>query len=179
MIKRDRAILEYLEKFRVLSRDQIAALVCPEVANPAYIANRICKRLGRDGYLTVLPQRLGEQYLYMPDPPIIHPRSTRINHFLKIADLYIELGKPNHYDVEPPFNNYRPDVYATIGEISVCIEVQLTRVAKRKIQSKVDRFVRSYYLGEHKARVIWIYTEKTYDLKAPNGIFTVKQGVRW
>jgi hypothetical protein len=175
MIKRDRAILEYLEKFRVLSRDQIAALVCPEVANPKKTANRICKRLARDGYLTIVPQPREKQYLYMPKPPII---KGNIDHFLEIAQLYIALGMPEHFDVEPRFNDYEPDVYTTVDHQKVCIEVQRSRISDRKMQSKVDEFMMSYYMKQHEANILWIYSSNRYDVKASDA-FIIKQGKEW
>ncbi|UOF90729.1 hypothetical protein LSG31_00150 [Fodinisporobacter ferrooxydans] len=180
MLARDQSILHYLNAFRVLSRDQIATLVCNDVKNPAYIASRVCKRLGRDGHLTILAQEKGKQNLYMPKPPLIHPRSIRVNHFLAIADLYIKLDKPQVFDVEPAYfqHGYRPDVYAIIDGIPVCIEVQLSRISKKKMQDKANRFIQSYYHSEHKAKTLWIYSSIHYDVKL-FGTFRIKNGLEW
>jgi hypothetical protein len=180
MNDRDRRIIDLLRKFRVLSRDHIAALVCSEVANPAYTAWRICNRLARDGYIIAIPQEHARPYLYMPNPPIINKRSSRIDHFLAIADLYLTLGCPDHYDVEPPFangNGYRPDVYATIDGERVCIEIQRSHKSNRHIQAKVNGFIRTFYRGDHKARTLWIVSDRRYNVKIPERdarVFTIK-----
>jgi hypothetical protein len=170
VIQRDLAILRALEKFRVMCRDHIARLFFSDVSNPIVSTNRVIKRLIRDGYAVAVPQENGKPYLYMPNPTIIHPRSRRIEHFLKIVDLYIETCLPDHFDVEPTFSNeYRPDVYATINGERMVIEVQRTRISNRKMQEKVDAFMRSYYMKEHDARTMWICASMRYDVSVESG----------
>lgn len=51
MKKRDLEILKLLEKFKCLTRDQIAFLHFSTNARPHISANNVLKRLRRDGYI--------------------------------------------------------------------------------------------------------------------------------
>lgn len=53
MKKRDIAILNDLERFRVLSRNDIIDLHFANLKNPIASCNSVLKRLRRDGYIEV------------------------------------------------------------------------------------------------------------------------------
>ena len=167
--QRDRKILSYLQHFRVLSRDQLGQLVCPEVARPWATINRIMKRLDRDGFVTTVPRPKDECYLNMQNPTIIHTESSKIRHYLAIADLYIRLGKPPIYEIEPQVDpEYVPDVYTRLHE-PIIVEIQRSYISHKKMQSKVDGFVRTFKLGKHDARTLWIVTDLDFKVSVPEG----------
>lgn len=173
MTDRDKMILAMLNRFRVLSRDQIGSLICPEVARPHVTVNRIVKRLQRDGWILQVPRPKDQQYLYMPNPARINMQSSKIPHFLALVDLYIMLKQPEVFEVEPPVSeSYRPDAYTRIRDTPIVIEYQRSLVSTKKIQKKVDEFAESFYLKKHDSRVLWLYSGVRYHVKVPDG-FTV------
>lgn len=137
--------------------------------------NRIVKRLCRDGYVLPIPQVKDRPYLYMPNPSVIHPQSPRIQHHLAVADLYIQLGQPKVYEIEPIINDeYRPDAYTRLDGEPVLIELQRTVISAKKMQAKVDAFAESFVRKQHDAKTLWIVSDYVYQVKAPTG-FTVAQ----
>src|SRR5690625_1287432 len=152
MTKRDRKIINLLKHFRVLSRDQLAEMICPDVANPVATINRIMKRLSRDLHVTQIVRPKDEPYLYMPNPTIIHPESQNIRHFLGIADIYMNLEKPEIFEVEPGVSEgYRPDIYTRIPDPTI-IEFQRSVISRKRMQQKVDAFVDAHLQGLHDAK---------------------------
>ena len=175
MTKRDKLIIQYLKHFRVMARDQIAQLACPEVARPVVTVNRILKRLSRDGYVLPIPQVKDRPYLYMPNPAIIHHRSNKIEHFLGLVDIYLRLKKPKIFEVEPQINDeYVPDAYTRINDRPVIIEYQRTLISTKKMQSKVDAFVESYVRKQHDARTLLIVSDHNYPkITIPSGFHII------
>lgn len=105
----------------------------------------------------------------MPNPTIIHPNSTRTKHFLAIADFYIRIGRPSYYEVEPDFDEYRPDVYMMRDRKMISVEVQLTHISTNKMQNKVDNWANTYIKGLHQSKKLWIVTDVLYNLEVPEG----------
>lgn len=131
--------------------------------------NRIMKRLARDGYILPIPQVKDRPYLYMPNPTLIHPQSNKINHFLGLVDLYIQMKQPAVFEIEPIINeDYRPDVY-TRKEVPVLIELQLTPISLKRMQEKVDLFVKAHIKKQHDATTLWIVADTQYQVKIPAG----------
>jgi ribosomal protein S25 len=62
MNARDKAIVEDIQRFRVLSRDLIADLHFQNVKNKVTAANYVLKRLRRDKYISCSDDR--RQYIY-------------------------------------------------------------------------------------------------------------------
>lgn len=111
----------------------------------------------------------------MPNPVLIHTESTKIRHYLAIAQFYIDIGKPEIYEIEPNFDrDYVPDVYTRIAGTPILIEIQRSHSSNRKMQAKVDGFVRTYREGKHDAKTLWIVSDEQYRLTVPSG-FTVQQ----
>lgn len=103
----------------------------------------------------------------MPNPTLIHPESQNVRHFVGIAELYLQLGKPKIYEVEPQVNDhYRPDIY-THAVAPTVIEYQRSRISQKRMQVKVDLFVESFRAGDHDARKLWVLSDTPYDLKIP------------
>jgi len=114
----------------------------------------------------------------MPNPSIIHPQSNKISHFIAIADLYIGLKQPKVFEVEPVINDdFRPDAY--VRDISlpspVLVEVQRTVISTKKMQAKVDEFVKSYLKKQHDAKALWIISDVEYRLDIPEGFSVIHQ----
>jgi hypothetical protein len=106
----------------------------------------------------------------MPNPTIIHPNSTRTNHFLAIADFFIRIGQPDIYEVEPDLkHNYRPDAYTILNQEQVAIEIQLSHVSNKKIQEKIEGFVDSFKKGKHQAKRLWLVTDRPFKYTVPSG----------
>lgn len=97
---------------------------------------------------------------------MIPKTSSRIEHFLAIADLYIQLHEPETFVVEPQINkHYQPDIYLIYNNEPVIVEVQRTRTSLKRMQEKVDEFQKSYYRGDHQARTLWIQGHVEYPIK--------------
>lgn len=167
-----------MKHFRVLSRDQLASLTCPEVSRPSVTINRIMKRLSRDGHVLQVPQVKDRPYLYMTNPSMIHPQSNKIAHFLGLADLYIHMNQPKIFEVEPIINDeYRPDIYTRLHDAdntAVLIELQRTLISVKRMQEKVDQFAKAYHKKEHDAKTLWIVADSEYRIAVPSG-FTIVQ----
>lgn len=113
----------------------------------------------------------------MPNPTICHPESQNIRHFLGLADIYIQLGKPEVYIVEPPVNDkYRPDVYTRCPD-PVCIEYQRSKITIKKMQEKVDNFAKAYVKGEHDAKTLWIMSDISYQVKTPESFKIIQSPI--
>lgn len=105
----------------------------------------------------------------MPNPTVIHPRTVKLNHYLKLVDLYIHLGCPQVYIPEPNFKEYLPDVYMKdLKGNPICVEVQLTQISSKKMQKKLDQFVSSYG-KEHDARILLLVSDSPYKIQVPKG----------
>lgn len=113
----------------------------------------------------------------MPNPSIIPKQSSRTQHFLEIADLYLALNQPKIFEVEPDVSEYyRPDVYLRVdSDVPVCVEVQRSVISNAKMQEKVDGFVQAFKQKKHDAKTLWIVANKTYDVSIPSGFRIVQK----
>lgn len=126
------------------------------------------KRLDREGHVITVPRPKDECYLYMPNPALIHTESSKIRHYLAIADVYIQLGKPQIYAIEPQINEqYTPDVYTRINDVPIIIEVQRSYISNKKMQQKINQFVESYRKGEHDATILWVFGNYPWKVDLP------------
>lgn len=105
---------------------------------------------------------------------MIHTQSSKINHYLGLADIYIRLGCPEYFIIEHHIENgaYIPDAVTKLGEHKVLIELQRSVISESKMQDKVDNFVK--YYSCHGSKYLWIFTDKEYKLRVPSG-FLVEQ----
>lgn len=132
------------------------------------------KRLSLNGWVLQVPRPKDEAYLYMPNPAMIHTESSKIRHYLAIADVYIRRGKPNVFEVEPYFDDkYRPDAYMR-NPSPVLVEVQRSYISHKKMQDKVDGFVRTYREGKHDAKTLWIVSDDEFKVRWPEGFEVFK-----
>ncbi|MCD7034298.1 replication-relaxation family protein [Metabacillus sp. GX 13764] len=171
MNQRDQAILNDLQKFRVMERDHIAQLHFSENKDGKQSCNKVMKRLTRDGFVDVDHSR--RPYQYFPAPCPFKKNSTKIPHYKEIVDFYIDLSriiKPSKFEVEfRTTGNLVPDIYMTWSNASFFVEIQRNIYTKKVMEAKVERY-RQYYLGgewkEYSKHfpLIWFITEHTYKI---------------
>ena len=102
MKKRDLQIIEFLEKARCSSRDQLVELFFSNLKNPISNCNTVLKRLRDRGYIDVSTDF--QPFVYFPKPSGIKKDSMKIPHFLKIVDMYLalrEYEEPRIFTIEP------------------------------------------------------------------------------
>ncbi|WP_424766282.1 replication-relaxation family protein [Paenibacillus sp. sgz302251] len=189
MNARDVAIVKDLERFRCLSRDDIAELHFTNVKNAINEANKVLLRLRRDGVIGVSKER--RKYIYFPDRSI-KKDSSKIGHFLAIAEFYREIRKheaPTMFEVEPKLGSKglpEPDVFTTWKRTPFFVEIQNSRFSSSVMQAKMKRY-EAYYAsgiweqaswqppqGKKLFPFVWIIGEGRYDVGKPS--FKVLQG---
>jgi hypothetical protein len=178
MIARDKAILNDLERFRVLDRDLIADLHFSHTKHPITQANTVLKRLRRDKYITCSTER--RKYMYFPADKHIKKDSQKINHFLELAHFYKEIRKVNEpkiFTVEPKYGKglMEPDIFMIWCGLSWFVEIQRTVYTDKQFQDKLNRY-EQYFLSrayeqeiwqpEHKKvqPILWIYGVGRYNI---------------
>jgi hypothetical protein len=111
----------------------------------------------------------------MPNPAVMHHRSIKIDHHLKIVDFFIHAGCPTMFLIEPKFGEYEPDVYMKdLKGNSICVEVQLTPISTKKMQKKVEQFLSSFG-KEHDAKVMLLVSNNEYGkVTMPEGFQLLK-----
>jgi hypothetical protein len=115
-----------------------------------------------NGSITQIQRERDKPFLYMPNPTLIHPRTIKIDHYLKIVDFYIHTGCPDNFIPEPPYKEYKPDVYMKDQKGNpICVEIQITPISTKKMQQKIDQFVSSYG-KEHDAKILLLVTNNDY-----------------
>lgn len=157
MRKRDLAILKDLERFRVLSRDDIIDLHFADLKNPIASCNTVLKRLRRDGYIEVNTDH--RPYLYFSAPVQIKRDSAKIPHFLKIVELYKALRKyenPRIFNVEPKYGKgyMEPDVFMIWKRTPFFVEIQRSVYSDKIMADKIKRY-ESYYLSKEWQKEPW------------------------
>lgn len=111
----------------------------------------------------------------MPNPAILHHRSVKLDHTLKIVDFYIHTGCPEHFIPEPNWKIYKPDVYMKDKKGNpICVEIQITPISSKKLQTKIDQFV-STYKKEHDSKVMFLVSNNQYDkVQMPTGFTLIR-----
>ncbi|HET7579783.1 MAG TPA: replication-relaxation family protein [Bacillales bacterium] len=149
--KRDRAIIDALNRFRCLSRDQIAAMYFDHVKHPVKNANDVLKRLRRDGYIDANTDR--QPYVYFPEPSAIRKDSQKVDHYLAIAGVYIEMTayeQPREFVVEPRYgaDYMEPDAFVRWRGAPWFIEVQRSVYSDKVMNAKFNRYRRYFASNE-------------------------------
>ncbi|MDJ1631070.1 hypothetical protein QNN00_14690 [Bacillus velezensis] len=91
MKARDKSIIEALESFRALDRDQLAEMFYSHTKSPVTNVNFALKRLRDRGYIEADQNR--KPYVYFPKPSRIKTGGQKVDHFLSIADFYLQLKR--------------------------------------------------------------------------------------
>jgi hypothetical protein len=149
MRKRDLDIIKSLGKFKCLTRSQLEALHFNKNANPTVTANRVLKRLRDSDNITANTDRSFQEYIYFNNPSTIKTNSQKIDHFLQIAQTYIDMKKYSpvkEFIIESKINNaaFIPDVYADWLNRRWFIECQNSIYTVKQLYSKLDKY-RDYY----------------------------------
>jgi hypothetical protein len=150
MKPRDLAILKSLEKFKCLTRDQIAALHFTENARPYISANQVLKRLRRDNYITANTDRSFQQYIYFNNPSPIKTDSQKIDHYLMMNQTIINMMTycpivEFHFETSLPDADFIPDIIVEkwLGN-DWFIECQNSLYTTKQLYSKLDKY-KSYF----------------------------------
>ncbi|WP_339193107.1 replication-relaxation family protein [Paenibacillus sp. FSL W8-1287] len=148
---RDKAIVKDLERFRCLTRDDVAELHFSSVKNPVTQANMVLKRLRRDEVIACATDR--RKYIYFPIPSI-KKDSAKIGHFLAIVDFYKQIRKaeaPRVFEVEPKVGGKgrpEPDVFCIWKGAPWFVEIQRSQFSDKVMQEKMNRYEQYYLSGE-------------------------------
>lgn len=157
MRDRDSAILKDLERFRVLSRDDIIDLYFKHLKRPVTSANTVLKRMRRDGLIEVNTDV--KPYLYFQSPSPIKKDSSKIYHYLKIVEFYKRLLKyeqPRSFIVEPKYGKgfMEPDVFMIWRRSPFFVEIQRSVYSERVMTEKVKRY-EAYFLSNEWQKETW------------------------
>jgi hypothetical protein len=152
LTQRDKAIINDLNKFRVIDRDSIAELHFGNVKNPIKAANNVLLRLLREGKI----QRTKETipYCYIGPDVTVKKDSAKIGHYLSIAEVYKEIkrryGSTEIFDVEPkytPKGGVEPDVFTIFKGTPMFIEVQNSVISEKNMNEKLERYNDLFHSG--------------------------------
>lgn len=153
MNKRDLQIISDLNRFRVMSRNDIVDLYFSNLKSPITSANNVLKRLVRDKQIDV--SKAFSPYVYFPIQSTMKRNSTKIPHFLKIVDIYKQLQqhtKISSFIVEPKYKKglAEPDIFTTIRGTLFFIEVQRNLYSQKVMDEKIKRYEALSYSDEFK-----------------------------
>lgn len=148
---RDKSIIKDLNRFRVMSRDDIAELHFQGVKNQKDSTNHVLLRLLRDGHIQRSTAFV--PYCYFGSNVSMKKNSQKIGHFLAIVDVYKELKRLGELDtflVEPkygPKKTVEPDIFCIYRKTNFFIEVQRTLYSEKQMTEKIERYVDFYNSG--------------------------------
>ncbi|KIQ77743.1 hypothetical protein RW25_28730 [Bacillus sp. L_1B0_8] len=169
---RDKKIIQALDLFKCMTRDQIVRLLFSDVKNPITSANFVLKRLRRDGYIDA---KIDEQpYIYFPEPSSVKKTSQKIKHYLAIVDFYIgicQYKSPSVFVVEKRFGSgyIQPDIFMVWNKMAFFVEIQLSRYSSDLMKNKLKRYI-NYFGAEE-----WNFKNKTYELSTSPYVWIVSK----
>lgn len=157
MKKRDLAILNDLQRFRCLTRNDIIDLHFSNLKQPVTGCNTVLKRLRRDGYIEVSTHF--QPFVYFPSPSSMKKDSAKIPHFLKIVEFYKSLltyEEPRSFVVEPKYGKdyMEPDSFMIWRKSPFFIEIQRSVYSDKVMQEKIKRY-EDYYLSNEWQQEPW------------------------
>lgn len=181
MKKRDLAILNDLQRFRCLTRDDIIDLHFSNLKQPVTCCNTVLKRLRRDGYIEVSTKQ--QPYLYFPAPSSIKKDSAKIPHFLKIVEFYKDArvhNEPKSFIVEPKFGKgyMEPDAFMIWKRGPFFIEIQRSVYSDKVMNEKISRY-EAYFMNNEWKQEPWqpktikifpavvVITDTRYNIESP------------
>lgn len=180
MRQRDKDILASLDKFKCLTRSQIESLHFKENANPTVTANRVLKRLRQNDYITANTDRAFQEYIYFLNPAPIKTDSQKLDHYLMIAQGYIDLNKysqVNNYTIEPRIEaaDFIPDVTCEWLGKKWFIEYQNSFYTVKQMKAKLDKYVDYYKKGYWNDERILVIGKVNMQFESDEYPFKVKQ----
>jgi hypothetical protein len=92
------------------------------------------------------------------------------------VDFFIQNNCPERFIIEPIFGNYEPDIFfKNASDHSICVEIQLTPISHKKMQTKINQFVTEYG-REHDAKIFVLCSNYKYNkLTIPKGFKLINQ----
>jgi hypothetical protein len=98
-------------------------------------------------------------YVYFASPSPIKKDSTKIPHFLKIAEFYKKLAKyeqPKSFIVEPKYGKgfMEPDAFMIWKRGPFFVEIQRSVYSEKVMQEKVSRY-ESYFMSNEWQKEAW------------------------
>lgn len=166
MIKRDKAIIDDIARFRALSRDQIIKLHFSKLKKPISTCNLVLKRLQDRGYIKACKDFT--PYIYVVADSRMKENSQKLFHFMEIANAYIELKK---YDsqlaftlIEPRMGSkgvVEPDLFAIFKKTPMFFEIQRTAYNEKVMHEKIMRY-EQYYLSNEWKNLEWQRPDKKF-----------------
>jgi hypothetical protein len=152
---RDKAIIRALNRFRVMSLDDIAEIHFSHLKRPKNSANNVLKRLFRDG--KIKRSTAFQPYVYFGPDTNLKENSAKIGHFLSIVQVYKDIlrhGEVETFLVEPKYGHkglVEPDIFCMFvseyGKSPFFIEVQNSVYSEKTMQEKLKRYVALYESG--------------------------------
>lgn len=181
MRKRDRMIIDTLEQFRALTTHQLAEIFYSHTKSPVTNANFALKRLRDRGYIEANTNML--PYVYFPKPARIKQDGQKVNHFIKIADFYLQLkragGPIKFFHVEPQYmdGSIRPDIVVSWRDKVWFVEIQNSHYSHKVMAEKMKRY-QLFYDSEDWKNIqfvkkdfpyVWIIADHKYkiDVEGP------------
>jgi hypothetical protein len=170
-------IIETLEQFRALSSDQIAEMFYSHTKSPKTNANFALKRLRDRGYIEANTNML--PYVYFPKPARIKQDGQKVEHFIKIADFYLQLkrsgGSIKFFHVEPQYMEgaIRPDICVSWRDKIWFIEIQNSHYTHKVMAEKMKRY-QSFYDSDDWKKMqfikssfpyVWIIADHKYKIE--------------
>lgn len=159
MRDRDKAILKDLERFRCLSRDEIAELHFQNIKKPITSTNEVMRRLRDRGKVEVITSHA--PYVYALDPSPIKKDSQKIQHYHAITSVYLDMikmrQKPAAFQIEPKFGlkgTIEPDIFTIWSNRAWFIEVQRSVYSIKTWEEKMYRYI-DFFKGEEWKRETW------------------------
>lgn len=187
MNERDKAIISDLERFRCLMRDDIVELHFKDIKNSVDRANKVLKRLRRDGHIDCSTSQ--RMYMYFPKPSI-KKDSAKISHFQAIVQFYKQVSaieKPRIFIVEPKYGkgNPEPDIFMIWRRTPFYVEIQRSIYSQKVMTEKMKRYERYWISEEWKNELwqptnkkvfplIWMLSDTTYNIDTPFKVFQTR-----
>lgn len=143
MRARDRAIIDDIQRFRVMSRDDIASIHFAGLKYASSNANSVLTRLFRAGLIDRSTDYI--PYLYFPVEKPIKKDSAKVRHFLEIVRVYrdmIKVERPSVFTVEAKYGpKYaQPDIFTVWKSSPLWIEVQRSHYTQQVMNEKIERY---------------------------------------
>ncbi len=150
LTKRDKAIIADLQRFRVMSRDDIADIHFKGLKRPQESANNVLLRLVREGHIQRSTAFV--PYVYFCAESGIKKNSQKIPHYLEIVKTYKEIlstGPVEHFTVEPKYRKglAEPDAFFIYQRTPFFLECQRSIYSEKMMEEKLNRYLALYESG--------------------------------
>ncbi|MBP0726772.1 replication-relaxation family protein [Bacillus sp. RG28] len=186
MIERDQEIVNTLEFFKCLSRDDLILLFFKDKKSAVSNCNQVLRRLRDRGHIK--QSKRHSPAVYFPNPSTIKETSQKIPHYLGIARVYFSLSHYiNSFEVEPklgPKGTVEPDAFMIYNNSPYFVEIQLTQYNVKTMQEKIERYENYYYSNEWRKfpwqpdepffPAIAIFTQTSYEINSFLEIYQYK-----